>query len=930
MQSTLKIIIRLAEIVVSAFILPLSFFLFFILGDTYLRWYLLPLYILGLFLVFIRFHKFFPKNVALIPIWLLFLIWTVVSAIFSHALSLSLDFMLFQTTLFLTFSTVVTFRSFLQSQENEILIFGEKFEHLVALFFILIGVVLSILSFGFVINPDLALKLPGFNILHASYGHNHLASYLILILPLSWWITLKNRSFLMFVCTVFMTISLLTSFGRVAVTIGFVQLLFLSWLYFKSTIAQSLQLSKALRSKLKISFLFFVSLFLAVLVAKSYFSLISVVFPDAPEFIACPIPQLEKQLCKPLGSESRVYYWNQALGAIFNYPFFGYGPGTFGLISSKYALIPSQWSGFAHNSYLQITAELGIIGGVLFLLKKVILVASILAVARNKKDQLFIASIAIGLISLFSNNLFDFDWNFIGVAVTAVCMASLAISVKDTRLRKNIFLSEDISKDFLRIVPKIPSVVRYHKHAVFVIFLVIFMTTSVVFYTDLLFSQNKFKQVLSFFPYVSHHSVGLVKYPDWTKEELDQLFTVYQYQPMPLESLLADKKEYPDWLRAYGYFHTAQRGVSQTNMLLPNWANHYLPLHERIDQYDQIFDEAHELAKLHQDYNWFANKKQLLENYLMLANQVYSDGDLQKAAEMYLRAFSHDQWVLSSASFAFLQDESQVQVQNRGEAEYVQTLAAKVESSPELLLFLREIVPVVDTQLGYNATVFAEVYLKVLQSELDKCMSQEMLCSQFGSDTFLADKRNILSISPWNVERVWEISSESYLSTLEKNKESLSLQQKELVLSHWFEDWQFVNDINTTEWQIGHPYTNDFARIGVSSILEYAEKNIRISEFEYETKLSQETITYFKSILKKIQILFPEDYAIQPQLGNFYVMIGDLESAQKSYQKCLEDYAESTQQIHYACEAGLDNSRGPDPWKGRFIEASREIISEKS
>lgn len=925
MQSVQPAFTKIFDLVLATVVTPflsLTFFLFFILGDTYLRWYLLPLYIVGLFLVFIRLHDHFPKNILLIPIWLLFLIWAVITTMYSHALSLSLDFLLFQTTLFITFTTIITFRSYLQSRKSELLILGEKFEHILVLFFILIGVVLSILSLGFVINPELALKLPGFNLLHASYGHNHLASYLILILPVSWWITLKNRSLLLFFCTVFMTVSLLTSFGRVAVAIGFVQLLFLTWLFFKSSISYSLRLSIAIRKRLKIVFMIFVALFMATLLAKSYFSFISSVFPGAPEFLACPITQLSKQLCKPLASEARVYYWQQAFDAIVAYPIFGYGPGTFGLISSKYAHISSHWSGFAHNAYLQIAAELGLIGGALFLLKKVLLISGVLFAAKNNKDQLFITSISIGLVSLFINNAFDFDWNFIGVAVTAVSMAGLAISIRSTE-----------SHRYSRL-PQLSNIVhrtyRAQKYSLFILFIVIFAISAVVLYTEYLFTQNRFRQVLQFFPYVSHHSVGLVEQKDWSNEDLDRIVSIYAHQSMPLESLLAQYKSYPDWLYAYGYLHAAQRGISHTSMLLPSWANQYLPLHERIEQYDLLLDEAYELSELHDDYKWFPTKQKLLKDYLVLANQVYAQGDLEKAANMYLRAYAHDMWVLSEASIAFLHNGPRVNQQHKHDEEYMQTIVSEVQPSSELLLFLREVVSVVGPQLGYNAAVFGEVYLAVLNDQLQDCSDHAEPCSLLSTEIVLTDIENIVAITPWNNGRVWETISVQYYSFLNQNIDTISIQQADTMLTYWFQSWQLLNELNTSEWEIGYPHTREFSQTAQAILLEYAKENIQLSEFEYDSNVSSQTVTHFESILTKMHEIDPSDYAVQAQLGHFYVMVEDVPKAQAAYQACLDEYAQASQQIHYDCQAGLENIEAQNSWKGRFIEIGEVVIGEKS
>ena len=70
------------------------------------------------------------------------------------------------------------------------------------------------------------------------------------------------------------------------------------------------------------------------------------------------------------GSASRLDYWSSAIQAIADYPIFGVGIGNWKLLSISYGnqyiedyLVPHH----AHNDFLQLTAEIGVIGGIIFL-----------------------------------------------------------------------------------------------------------------------------------------------------------------------------------------------------------------------------------------------------------------------------------------------------------------------------------------------------------------------------------------------------------------------------------------------------------------------------------------------------------------------------------------------------------------------------------
>ena len=68
------------------------------------------------------------------------------------------------------------------------------------------------------------------------------------------------------------------------------------------------------------------------------------------------------------GSESRIEYWKDAIQAFIDYPFTGLGIGSWKIFSISYGnenmrdyVVPYH----AHNDFLQILAELGVLGGIL-------------------------------------------------------------------------------------------------------------------------------------------------------------------------------------------------------------------------------------------------------------------------------------------------------------------------------------------------------------------------------------------------------------------------------------------------------------------------------------------------------------------------------------------------------------------------------------
>ncbi len=55
----------------------------------------------------------------------------------------------------------------------------------------------------------------------------------------------------------------------------------------------------------------------------------------------------------------RSTYWEEALSIIRRYPVFGIGINAYSMVAKNYKII---WGGYPHNCYLQLTAEMGLVG----------------------------------------------------------------------------------------------------------------------------------------------------------------------------------------------------------------------------------------------------------------------------------------------------------------------------------------------------------------------------------------------------------------------------------------------------------------------------------------------------------------------------------------------------------------------------------------
>ena len=125
----------------------------------------------------------------------------------------------------------------------------------------------------------------------------------------------------------------------------------------------------------------------------------------------------------------RAHFWSVTLDIIKAHPYVGTGLGAFGVVYTKY----DTRNGFfrleqAHNDYLQVLSDGGIIGGVLALSFVVLLFYLALKCARSKDD--FRRGVALaalsGCFAVLVHSFFDFTLHTTSNALLFLVMAALA------------------------------------------------------------------------------------------------------------------------------------------------------------------------------------------------------------------------------------------------------------------------------------------------------------------------------------------------------------------------------------------------------------------------------------------------------------------------------------------------------------------------
>ncbi len=588
----------------------------------------------------------FGRYQSLMDLWLLFVAGLGISTLFTHSWPLTLDALVFYLTSFVVF----WFFLLKKDEEKEIWQWG----------WVLIALVIAIFSLILLFFPDLGKSLPGTNFAFSIYGHNHSAVILILVLPLSWYLasTLTNKR--RWILPLFLTLALFTTFARIAIILGLIEsLLVFRWLkptpltWIKQTV---------------------IGIFLALLLLKVFFSLLPWLGLDASW---CPIPQLQTQLCKPLAEEHRLWYWQQASQSLSNYPLVGYGPGTFQLVNRLYRQTPYILTAYAHNSWLQLLSEGGLIVGVPFVLLTGYLFKKSGQMMKGKKNIYWFMSLGVGV--LFINALFDFDWQLLGVWIASLLFLA-------TTLKQNSGDRQIIKQKYLAV----------SKGIWFLISMAILVLAAVFLLTEGLLRQNKIDQAFKVFPAFSSHQLLFA-------QEYQQLFPPQQSK---LKNFYFYHSIFNHYLLSQGLADSETAELKKHLVISDPWV---LSNDNNLDFYlrtDNVLEAEEEVLRIQ---NLVKNKNALVEfeyDYKLktaievakLADKKAEHGDFEGAGDYYLIASNLEPGVMDQHQPAFF-DNSSV-------------------SHQQLEIFLNKIASLPPDYFGWNQDVYAQKYIQLIEEKI--------------------------------------------------------------------------------------------------------------------------------------------------------------------------------------------------------------------
>ncbi|MDH5533498.1 MAG: O-antigen ligase family protein [Candidatus Pacebacteria bacterium] len=341
-----------------------------------------------------------------------------------------------------------------------------------------------------------------------------------MFIPINWfyihqsWKEKKYNHFYLWLSSLsLLLISLLFSYGRVVITLGFIEILLLGSFSIKSFLK---------KKKWRVLYLLILTIFIGMVGSKiiigalekeSRNQLCEIVYDTDNNF----------KTCKRFDLNSRIDYWKTSVIAIKKNPLFGYGPGTYSLINSRYKIKPESSTAYAHNAFLQIFAESGVI---VFLVFSSLMILGLWKVIKISFKDLLInkknifgnlslnKSIAIGLTAIYIDVLFDFDWSLLSIYLITLMLTAIVLGSKSKKTIKNIKKRQFII--FTKIL------------YLFCSFTIISIVVINLIIESLIFSNNS-NTAVKVFPYFHSHIKLLALNKNLSPDSKEKLMKVYQY-----------------------------------------------------------------------------------------------------------------------------------------------------------------------------------------------------------------------------------------------------------------------------------------------------------------------------------------------------------------------------------------------------------------
>lgn len=326
----------------------------------------------------------------------LFLFFATLATIFSPVFSRSLNILLLYSAYFIYFLTAQVL-----AKKR-----GDTFKDLLVVSLLFPSLVLCFLSFYLLFSKE-PPPFSTMNLIFANFGHNHLVDFLVFSYPLSLILFFKEqqrfKKILFLLLNLIFLSGFILSFSRGGILMSILIIILFEFSFWKNRKQQN--------KGVRLSHLYNIGMGLLLILILGL-GIVGYYYLGEEKIKNLNNPLLEKTLRQSPFS-SRIEYWRQAALAFKEKPLLGWGLDNFRYLSKKYQKWPGAWSWYVHNHFFQMFVELGIFGGLSFLL----LIGAILGSFFSKRwHQKTYPSmdwvLSLGLFVSAIHSFFDYDWQF--------------------------------------------------------------------------------------------------------------------------------------------------------------------------------------------------------------------------------------------------------------------------------------------------------------------------------------------------------------------------------------------------------------------------------------------------------------------------------------------------------------------------------------
>lgn len=462
-------------------------------------------------------------------------------------------------------------------------------------------------------QPEYVSQFPRLNYLYNNFGHNHISTLMLLVLPHTWMQIIAPSSAkyrLPVWMGVWMMMVLGFAFSRLALIFAVVSLGIFFW-----------QMRQQMSNQVKKTFaLVVVSLFLIAIVKQALSA-------SGVERLLCDQQLLTEEYCAAARHELRWWYWEQAWQLFKQSPIWGTGPGTFGYASRAYVQEYGANSAYAHNWILGALAETGLIG--LTTLLGLVLMTIVVCIYQ-RRTKWGIASL-LSILFFWTLVLFDFDNQLF--VVWSLLLTIVGLSVRQPPLQPVQGLTTTVIRQLWLNRTKL--------------LLQICLTIIVMVYGSIQFFVQRQIMVGATIAPPALVLIAPLSSQRLSKEHITQLLPQlmhwYWHDPDMLWQLAvqADQTKRFELLERVGKLDP-WRGVLANQLALSQ---------QRGGKYDEAQSEwywqfYHSLW-LRKTTLSVEAKNLLADNFFALAEQLYLAGEYEKSAQWLVRAQRVEPWILS-------------------------------------------------------------------------------------------------------------------------------------------------------------------------------------------------------------------------------------------------------------------------------------------